>query len=307
VILSDNECYKTSVDIDVIMIPDSDISARECILQQFDKLILDVKRNALHFQPPGFGVPLTFLDSYSKEATSELHGIFNMPAVSHFHPAQAIRVEKCDVEGRLITPHKNVSGVKSRDVLTVSGDYAYHHYMQDKFNDSGWGCAYRSLQTLCSWYLYNGYTDKQPPSHHQIQRTLVDMGDKPEKFANSRQWIGSVEVGYVMDSWVGSEHRIQFVSSGEDMAMQGGLLAHHFKTHGTPVMIGGGVLAHTILGVKYDNVTGDTQFLILDPHYTGKDDIAAIIKEGWCGWKGPNFWDKKAHYNMCLPQRPSLD
>ena len=40
------------------------------------------------------------------------------------------------------------------------------------------------------------------------------MGDKPEKFANSRQWIGSVEVGYVMDSWVGSEHRIQFVSSG---------------------------------------------------------------------------------------------
>ena len=44
--------------------------------------------------------------------------------------------------------------------------------------------------------------------------------------------------------------------AGEDMAMQGGLLAHHFKTHGTPVMIGGGVLAHTILGVKYDNVTG---------------------------------------------------
>jgi len=41
-----------------------------------------------------------------------------------------IRVEKCDSEGRLITPHKNVSGVKSRDVHTVSGDYAYHHYMQ---------------------------------------------------------------------------------------------------------------------------------------------------------------------------------
>ena len=40
------------------------------------------------------------------------------------------------------------------------------------------------------------------------------------------------------------------------MAMQGGLLAHHFRNHGTPVMIGGGVLAHTILGVKYDEVTG---------------------------------------------------
>jgi hypothetical protein len=40
------------------------------------------------------------------------------------------------------------------------------------------------------------------------------MGDKPEKFVNSRQWIGSVEVGYVMASWVGTQHRIQFVSSG---------------------------------------------------------------------------------------------
>lgn len=49
---------------------------------------------------------------------------------------------------------------------------------------------------------------------------------------------------------------VRLVSSGEDMAMQGGLLVHHFKTNGTPVMIGGGVLAHTILGVKYDDVTG---------------------------------------------------
>ena len=47
-----------------------------------------------------------------------------------------------------------------------------------------------------------------------FQETLVNMGDKPEKFINSRQWIGSVEVGYVLDTWVGAQHRIQFVSSG---------------------------------------------------------------------------------------------
>ena len=40
------------------------------------------------------------------------------------------------------------------------------------------------------------------------------------------------------------------------MAMQGGMLVHHFKTQGTPVMIGGGVKAHTIIGVKYDDITG---------------------------------------------------
>lgn len=35
------------------------------------------------------------------------------------------------------------------------------------------------------------------------------------------------------------------------------------------------------------------RFLILDPHYTGSDNLKTIQKEGWCGWKGPGFWDKK--------------
>ena len=26
--------------------------------------------------------------------------------------------------------------------------------------------------------------------------------------------------------------------------------------------------------------------------------------QGWCGWKGPDFWKKDAYYNLCLPQRP---
>ena len=38
---------------------------------------------------------------------------------------------------------------------------------------------------------------------------------------------------------------------------------------GTPVMIGGGVLAYTLLGVHFDPDTGECAFLILDPHYTG--------------------------------------
>ena len=28
---------------------------------------------------------------------------------------------------------------------TVQGDYLYYHYMQDSFDDNGWGCAYRSM------------------------------------------------------------------------------------------------------------------------------------------------------------------
>jgi hypothetical protein len=58
--------------------------------------------------------------------------------------------------------------------------------LQDKFDDSGWGCAYRSLQTLCSWFARQHYTARPPPSHRQVQAALVAMGDKPASFVGSR-------------------------------------------------------------------------------------------------------------------------
>ena len=67
---------------------------------------------------------------------------------------------------------------------------------------------------------------------------------------------------------------------------------------------GGGDLAHTILGVDFNKNTGDLKFLILDPHYTGSEDLQVIQGKGWCGWKGVSFWNKAAYYNLCLPLRP---
>ncbi len=36
---------------------------------------------------------------------------------------------------------------------TVRGDYDYWHYGCDGFDDRGWGCGYRTLQTIASWVL----------------------------------------------------------------------------------------------------------------------------------------------------------
>ena len=33
----------------------------------------------------------------------------------------------------------------------TKGVYEYYHYGDQYQNDHGWGCAYRSLQTLLSW------------------------------------------------------------------------------------------------------------------------------------------------------------
>lgn len=62
--------------------------------------------------------------------------------------------------------------VKEGKVYLVKGVYSYHHYMQDRFNDDKWGCAYRSLQTLVSWFKLQGYTDKAIPGHKDIQQVI---------------------------------------------------------------------------------------------------------------------------------------
>ncbi len=63
--------------------------------------------------------------------------------------------------------------VKGGEVYTVDGTYTYHHYMQDRMNDDGWGCAYRSLQTLISWFRQNGYTHQDIPTHKTIQQVSL--------------------------------------------------------------------------------------------------------------------------------------
>ena len=51
-------------------------------------------------------------------------------------------------------------------------------------------------------------------------------------------------------------------------------------------MIGGGVLAYTLLGIDFDERSGRCAFLILDPHYTGAEDIKKIHAGGLGGWVG---------------------
>lgn len=69
--------------------------------------------------------------------------------------------------------------VKDGKQYIVKGDYLYYHYMQDGFDDNGWGCAYRSLQTLFSWFRLQGYTNKPVPTHPEIQKCLIALGKNP--------------------------------------------------------------------------------------------------------------------------------
>lgn len=77
-------------------------------------------------------------------------------------------------------------------------------------------------------------------------------------------------------------------------------------------MIGGGVLAYTLLGIDWNPATRQAAYLILDPHYTGPDDLARVQTGGWVAWKRPgakataggDLFVKSAFYNLLCPQRP---
>ncbi|KAK8802981.1 hypothetical protein WA588_002140 [Blastocystis sp. NMH] len=196
----------------------------------------------------------------------------------------------------------------------VQGDYAYYHYLQQGEKDKGWGCAYRSLQTLFSFFTCSHYVECPVPSIAEIQKTLVHMGDKPSSFVGSREWIGSQEVSYVMSSLLDVDGKFIILDRGSDFLKHVRQLRNHFLLQGTPVMIGGGVLAFTCLGVQWNEEMKECKLLILDPHYTGADAWDEVLEkkhrmEGYygvcCGWKSwREVFHDKDFYHLYLPTRP---
>ncbi|VIO86708.1 Uncharacterized protein BM_BM2729 [Brugia malayi] len=244
-------------------------------------------------------------DMVLRNYRARLHRIFNLPSYKPIlRPAQSLQFNP-EAQKVLQNPHLHIRSYKPKGkVYIISGSYNYHHYMQDGINDSGWGCAYRSFQTLWSWFVLQGYIDKPTPTHREIQQSLYDCGDKDAMFVGSQQWIGSIELGYCFENMAGIESRVLTTNSGTEVTGNIRQLALHFKTHGTPIMIGGGMLAHTILGVDFNESTGEASFLVLDPHYSGDEDLHTIITRGWCSWKMPSFWKQEYFYNLLLPIPP---
>lgn len=266
-----------------------------------------------HFAPETFPICITLMfnpddDDASQEMINKrqsVHSALLLPKYPTFRKSMSLKPATPSTKPPLLTNvHKNIRphDLSNASEHTIRGTYAYHHYGQDNINDNGWGCAYRSLQTLISWSNYQGYTTTSKiPSHKEIQEILVKLGDKPTRFIGSREWIGANEVCYVLEEVTGIQSKIVHVSSGSEMMGKGRMLKRHFEKYGSPVMVGGGVLAYTIVGVAFDEDLGTCRFLILDPHYCGEEREEVVRKKGWVGWKGAGIFKKNCFYNLCLP------
>ena len=55
-----------------------------------------------------------------------------------------------------MTLHLQVPALPNmQEVSMVRGKYDYWHYICDGVDDRGWGCGYRTLQTIISWCVNN--------------------------------------------------------------------------------------------------------------------------------------------------------
>ncbi|KAJ6635849.1 putative Ufm1-specific protease 1 [Pseudolycoriella hygida] len=181
------------------------------------------------------------------------------------------------------------------------GDYTYFHYSCDNVNDVGWGCGYRTCQSLCSWIAAQQNRQIAVPTLLDIQKILVDIGDKPKSFNGSRQWIGALEVFYIIDTLFDISCKIQHIPKGE-MKRYINILRLYFEQFGGLVMMGGDVDASSkgIAGIHIaDN---DAYLLVIDPHFVGEASIEQLVSEGFVKWRHTSEFSDSSFYNLCLPQ-----
>ncbi|XP_041842669.1 inactive Ufm1-specific protease 1 [Melanotaenia boesemani] len=192
---------------------------------------------------------------------------------------------------------------------TIKGDYLYFHYGCDGQDDRGWGCGYRTIQTMASWLCHNvpqhKNNNKPVPCLLDIQQALVAMGDKPKTFLGSRDWIGTFEASLVLDYFYDVPCKLVHVRGGgtelENVAVEE--LHQHFEKHGSPVMMGGDRdnSSKGVLGVYTGNK--GSYLLVADPHYYGCQlEKTELQRRGWVAWKRVSSLDQSSFYNLCMPQ-----
>ncbi|CAN9509465.1 unnamed protein product [Ophioblennius macclurei] len=195
----------------------------------------------------------------------------------------------------------------------IKGDYLYFHYGCDGQDDRGWGCGYRTLQTLSSWLHVNGFPVRGPaPTLTRIQEALVSVHDKPDSFLGSKSWIGTVEASLVLDVIHDVPCKLVHARGGakqrelERVAAEE--LHRHFHVHGSPVMMGGD-RDNSSKGVV-GACTGQegSYLLVVDPHYYGHAPARAQLQErGWVSWRKVSDLDQDSFYNLCMPQTARKD
>lgn len=223
-------------------------------------------------------------------------------------------------EGEQLTTAESLlpAGPQPRGAVTlVRGPLRYMHYGVDGHADHGWGCGYRTVQTIMSWLA----PDEEPHSIPEMRQLLAKQQSDP----GARGWIGCQEAVILLDhprgqAMVTARVVLRHVRSGAEASGLLPELAAHFAAGGGPCMVGGGgdVYSKTVVGVALPVEGGSSRrdegaLLIWDPHYSGGASRTANTHEpsrrelwdgGWVAWRPlSDALRADSFYNVALPQR----
>lgn len=70
----------------------------------------------------------------------------------------------------------------------------------------------------------------------------MTAGDKERSFVGSQQWIGAIELGFVLETLLGVTSKVITVTSGADMDEKASEIARHFDTQVRVALMGFQVL-----------------------------------------------------------------
>ncbi|XP_055687491.1 probable Ufm1-specific protease 1 [Lutzomyia longipalpis] len=197
----------------------------------------------------------------------------------------------------------------SGKTFVIRGKYSYFHYNCDGFQDAGWGCGYRTLQSMCSWIRNSsmeksGKATQSVPTIPKIQETLVQLNDKPESFVGSREWIGALEVFYTVDALYDVSCKIIHIPSNNDVKKYVSLVKQYLEDYGGFIMMGGDVDCSS-KGIAGVHIAGnDAYLLIVDPHFvttSGNVTIEEVQRKNFVKWQHTSEFLDSSFYNLCLP------
>jgi hypothetical protein len=202
--------------------------------------------------------------------------------------------------------HESIINLENGETYTTKEQYSYFHYNCDDVNDVGYGCGYRTLQSMCSMIINKfNKSGMEVPSVRQIQEILVKIGDKEKNFINSRDWIGALECSYVLDELFGVSSRILHITSNDTIRQNKDKIVEYFKSQGGLIFLGGDVdaAAKLITGVHVSNNNGKVLLQIVDPHYSKVPQNAdVLINQSYVKWyDADEDFIAGSFYNLCMP------
>lgn len=190
----------------------------------------------------------------------------------------------------------------------VRGKLRYMHYGAQDFADRGWGCGFRTTQTMLSWLDPRS----PPPSIPECQTAIPG-------YAGPREWMGVSDAVAILDCFHACPVIVRHTPARRSAGALGALvaeLARHFDSGGGPVMVGGGadVYSKTVVGVR--GIGSGAELLVWDPHYSGTATSRAhepgaagevarrqLWDGGWVAWRGMSAALRTdSFYNLGLPR-----